>query len=567
VVTITAPSAVPTLPPGGSQQIEITLTNHGLIAANDVVLSLPVDPEYTFTALTTELGTLPAQSSVTVPVIVTYNPISVSGVSATSSGSNVTPVDGGGGGSCTDVVTAVYNFICDNQTENLSAAATMSVSGRACDANAIIAGFGGGGSGGIVFGGGPGASVATNFNCVKCLQAAGDLALNTAIGAIPGVGPILKVIHDPPKTPVDIIITIGGFVPGPIGTVFGVIGDANDINNLLNACFGSDGGAAGGASAASASQIFADDQLIGDTEVTETQALNADIEADSAAAQTVINYYSYFFGSTDWLTTTTQTATEQEWLQDFVNDTQHTSDGSINAADQAQLLATDLPSTVSQADAVEFLNRWNLTVSYYDQGITTAAQVPAGGSTDFIDSSVVAQNAAALNNAIIASQANGFTDPVNQLQSSISQLLTDAENPAVCASVVLQIDQTATLTRQAFAGTLQINNNEGSPLTNIQVDLNITDANGNPANGEFFIETPTLSGSLTAVDGTGTLAAESSGGAGFTFIPVNGAANNGPTVYFIGGTISYMDPVGGMVSQTIYPTAITVYPQPKLTID
>ena len=64
VVTITAPSAIPTLVPGQSWTFNATVTNHGLIAAQGVTLTMPTDPEYTFTALSTDIGVLPAESSV-----------------------------------------------------------------------------------------------------------------------------------------------------------------------------------------------------------------------------------------------------------------------------------------------------------------------------------------------------------------------------------------------------------------------------------------------------------------------------------------------------------------------
>ena len=56
VVTITAPPSIPTLQPGQSGTFNVTITNHGLIAAQDVTLDLPTDPEYTFTALSTDIG-------------------------------------------------------------------------------------------------------------------------------------------------------------------------------------------------------------------------------------------------------------------------------------------------------------------------------------------------------------------------------------------------------------------------------------------------------------------------------------------------------------------------------
>ena len=71
VVTITAPAAIPTLQPGQSATFNVTITNHGLIAAQGVTLDLPTDPEYTFTALSNDIGVVPAESSVVVPITVT----------------------------------------------------------------------------------------------------------------------------------------------------------------------------------------------------------------------------------------------------------------------------------------------------------------------------------------------------------------------------------------------------------------------------------------------------------------------------------------------------------------
>src|SRR5262249_47000421 len=71
VVTLTAPAAIPTLQPGQSATFNVTITNHGLIAAQGVTLELPTDPEYTFTALSTNIGVVPAESSVVVPITVT----------------------------------------------------------------------------------------------------------------------------------------------------------------------------------------------------------------------------------------------------------------------------------------------------------------------------------------------------------------------------------------------------------------------------------------------------------------------------------------------------------------
>ena len=92
-----------------------------------------------------------------------------------------------------------------------------------------------------------------------------------------------------------------------------------------------------------------------------------------------------FGGDANWLNTS-QSATLQQWMTAFFTDAQGSSDGGqISSAEMTQLLATTLPSSVSTSEATEFIDRWNRTVQYWSQGIFTAAQVPAGQSTDFLD--------------------------------------------------------------------------------------------------------------------------------------------------------------------------------------
>ena len=76
---------------------------------------------------------------------------------------------------------------------------------------------------------------------------------------------------------------------------------------------------------------------------------------------------------------------------------------------------------------------------------------------------------------------------------------------------------------------------------------------------------PTLD-TLTAVDGTGTLAAGASGGATFTLIPGDSAAPAGPTIYRVKGTLSYA--VGGQtLAFPLFPAQITVLPNPSLELN
>ncbi|MBN1127111.1 MAG: hypothetical protein JXA82_19065 [Sedimentisphaerales bacterium] len=61
----------------GSMQIDFTITNHGLIAAEDSWFDFGDNSEYIFTPLVEELGAVPAKSSIVVPVQITHRSLAV----------------------------------------------------------------------------------------------------------------------------------------------------------------------------------------------------------------------------------------------------------------------------------------------------------------------------------------------------------------------------------------------------------------------------------------------------------------------------------------------------------
>ncbi|MDR0829117.1 MAG: fibronectin type III domain-containing protein, partial [Prevotellaceae bacterium] len=136
---------------------------------------------------------------------------------------------------------------------------------------------------------------------------------------------------------------------------------------------------------------------------------------------------------------------------------------------------------------------------------------------------------------------------------------------SVCASVSLQISQKVTMTREAFRGTLNIHNgHESIPMENVTLNLVIKDEQGNVCNNLFHIETESLQ-TLTEVDGTGSLIANSDGTATILFIPTVNAAPTVAKTYSFGGTLSYLDPFSGeTVTADLFPVGLEVQPSPFL---
>ncbi|MBM3881941.1 MAG: DUF11 domain-containing protein, partial [Verrucomicrobia bacterium] len=140
-----------------------------------------------------------------------------------------------------------------------------------------------------------------------------------------------------------------------------------------------------------------------------------------------------------------------------------------------------------------------------------------------------------------------------------------AAGDGVCAKIRLQIDQDLVLTRNAFKATLELDNrSQTSGLEAIQVLVTVTDANGEPANHIFGIRDPVVVG-LGAVDGSGRLPANQSGSASWILVPTRDAAPTGPTAYGVGGLVLYQQD-GVEVTIPLYQAPITVYPDPALFV-
>ncbi len=131
-----------------------------------------------------------------------------------------------------------------------------------------------------------------------------------------------------------------------------------------------------------------------------------------------------------------------------------------------------------------------------------------------------------------------------------------------CAIVKLEVDQDVIQTRQAFNADLLLVNGTLSPLTEVFVGLSILDDEGHDASSLFAVAPPDLT-NLSTVNGTGVLAAQTTGGVHWLIIPTLDAAGELPETYTIGGTLQYREN-GLLVTINMAAITITVLPQPEL---
>ena len=146
---------------------------------------------------------------------------------------------------------------------------------------------------------------------------------------------------------------------------------------------------------------------------------------------------------------------------------------------------------------------------------------------------------------------------------------SDSNSSGICNTITLSFKQKNVMTRQAFRGTLTVNNGSNyNALRDLKLHLEVRDEEGKLATQrEFQIDAESLDGfdGKLAMDAGWTLAADSKGTATILFIPSKYAAPTKPKDYSFGGSFSYTDPSTGLtVTRQLNPVTLTVNPSPNL---
>ena len=378
----------------------------------------------------------------------------------------------------------------------------------------------------------------------------------------------------------------------PAGKMLGCLADAFKACN----CLGNQAGQGG--TAGEEFEFPTDPFSIPDAVEAEDQLVEEFVNLGLMAMR-IARPYAYQFGSFSWweqmdaefTDTVTSASGENVTVADceairvaFVElliDRMFGNDGAVLAIDSAAALdlldAYDAAphafvnqytrNPLPRSELERLIARWNRTIDYNAMGIFTAADVPAGLSTDFIDVEKVEAYTASAVTAIAEVEQYGYPSLEEAFGAAFVVWLESLATPGqgLCTTLTIQLEQTVTLERQAFEARLILDNETEFALESVRLDFQIVDANGVAA-GERFVALGPVLNTLTAVDGTGTLAAGVSGSATFTLIPGDSAAPTGPTIYKVKGTLSYS--VGGQtLSFPLFPAQITVFPNPSLELN
>jgi hypothetical protein len=284
--------------------------------------------------------------------------------------------------------------------------------------------------------------------------------------------------------------------------------------------------------------------------------------------QSCVDFYAYLLGDPAWFQAPESDRLDQV-LAAFLSSIDEAGDAGprISSSEQDQMLALALPSTVSQAQLVATIARWNRTLDYWDSDIYLASQVPPGGSTDFIELATWKALALHARDALAQSEAEGYPDLFSAIESAKADLVDRLNAPdtgSVCAKVRLRLDQSAVLSRDAFSAVLEVENATDSLLEEVAFSLRVSRRDGTDTTAQFELRTPVLTG-VSAVDGSGIIPGGTTATISQIVVPGSDAAPAGPTEHRITASLQYRQN-GILVTIPLSAVPITVLPNPSLTV-
>jgi hypothetical protein len=580
IVLMDMPGELPHLEEGEFFPFILTLTNVGMITAEEVEVIFPEDEEYMFTANMDIVDILP-QQSIQIPVVMELRPPEEKSEPSILS--------------CIAVITTKFEFQCGPDGQMRYVSAISEFFDRQCDeiggppgtntsfpilqqipnfsqnngsgSNAQNQQNNVNHSGPILplyhriiatYGHNPYRS--NNQGCDPCL----NMALNSTFGMksplqsllelIPVYGGVFKsfdclvgVISSFKFSYDGFFLGLGGLIDCGLSAVFGGFYDLTKDMLLVSVC-------KLGQTIANPSSAIVVENL------SETEQIYYDMIMMDKAYTSVKNWTIEQFDSEELI--------EKEFFDLFMESVADFVDNqiSIDTASQNEILDNFIDTDITESEIIDYFDYWNTTLQARDSGIYS----PTPEFPNIIDTLVLHHHSLVLDSVMQYVAERGFPSIDSLYKSSITLFasLINEETSAVCASVSVQFSQTLTMTREAFEGTLSIfNGHETDAMENINLNLEIYNEDGELCNDLFEITTLSLN-QITGIDGTGILEALETGEAVIRFIPERGAAPEIAQSYSFGGTLSYYDPFNSeVVNQILFPVVLQVNPSPDLYID
>ena len=551
---------------GEKGTIQYNITNHGLIRANDVRLRLPDShPLLEFSTTALLIGNLEPLTSVIVVVDVTQKDLEGRNVSNETCGEIIAVYY---------AVNVVYNFVCGElQTRSASALLRGYTQDSDCEVTPIISSTQA--SQGRT-------SRAREYHIIQPQQA---LYINSLSGAPDNVSVRISEYDAPTVINCDTCVTnfLKCFDLPPIFNFTNCVHndlreDFKDIRHILNwisyiigysskavrrlnfattvvsivadlACF---------------ANAYRDCVLSGDL------AGNLSDVRSAVQAMAEVWYPTYetillseeVLGSRAWIEKVQNSTWVSEAVLPIISDDSDM--GYLITQDELSTLLEVPPPLGATVQIVRHLaERLNITCSNWDNGILE----PRDGE-NMASYSLVSNYSHEIERFNEIFKEKGYTSFIEAYNEAAEKFnaIVDFNEDGLCAVVTLQVKQDIALTREGFLAAFAIENKEQSDLSEMQLNIIISDAsNGIVSNDLFSIGTETLSGSLTSDIGGWSLPRSTSGRAEWLIAPYTEAAPREDVVYNIGGTLRYTLN-NDNISIPLLPTRIVVAPDPILQV-
>ena len=524
---------------GFISSIQLNITNHGLIRANDVSIELPNDhPFLEFSVPSTEIGYLEPLSSTIVTVKISRKIIQKRIVQA---GVVVGGIYG---------ANILYSYICgDLQFRSIPILfkkeifiQSATTSSRPRQPVTLISNYyrnncpscssGGGGGGGFAF---RGYSSSTKAFCNKCIQA--------VLGCLPGPKfplagciPLAAGGSTPTKSELDNLKWIQCITSDPNLGAFLCGYDIREgcivprLNRALNK--------------RNLDTIVQD--LVG--------PLLAISQSIDAATEVLGDIRWLSVGDRDWVTYVVQPALDDNSEAGVL----------ISTTELSVILTAPPPNGTTIEMVTNLIERLNNTLHGWSSG---QLEPPEGfNMASFSRIQEFTQNISIHNDEAVSKGFSSYLDAYNFASAEFNKIDNLEEEAGVCAVVRIRIEQELAVTRVAFLAKLEIENKESSSLVRGSLEIIIVDSGtGVQSTHLFAISNETFSGSLTDDNEGWTLPSEGSGSVEWLIIPYSEAASKSDRTYDVGGILRYsLD--NENITIRLLPAPITVTPDPSLLV-
>ncbi len=528
---------------GYKDTINFNVTNHGLIRADNVSISLPLGHPFLAFEGPEDLGSLDAQTSIIVPVSVKRK-------------ERVKRV------AWVWVLYAaeiIYKYVC-GEWQTRSSPIAM----RRKEPSSSVSGlsYGPSGGGGYWGGGGrawgwgdyhfDGFSATTPQFCSKCVEKMFCLAPKPKF---PGAGKIPELASGPPKSPDPDFVSyavnhIRKRSPKPVQEMWDKLDTLQCITEIVGECLGEDGGGGSRRRRRSAGQ----------------KELTPDLVEGLYPVMLSIEAALEMLGDRKWVFDTEDPTWVDTILKPALSDTGDMG-YLISPAEQSVILQARLPDNVTVDETEKLLERLNSSMYSWNAGIlepdnSTGLNIASYKKIEAWLTDIYNFNEKAKDKGF-----KSYTEAYNHAAAELDKLESWEEESGVCAVVRIRLKQQVAITREAFLAALDIENKESNPLENVTVALYIRDArDGVNATDKFSLGSPTLTGSMKAVSSEfWTLDDGQTGGLEWLLVPYSEAAPTEDVFYDVGGKLTYS--VGGdLIEITLQPSRITVKPDPSLRV-